>query len=100
MKAKKLNKGQQSKFDTIQYFITWFSAGYGYLPCLADNEVTNITEISAIYLNASGLWIAGHKYGRPEKSREHVEPQDLTAIYRALKKSDLDTWNAFETIYK
>lgn len=86
----KLNKKQQEKFDLIKKFITDNEHGKKYGLYLDDQDETLVSVITNIFINASGLKVAGQRYAGHMKSNytDTIYPDQITKIYNAGKRGD------------
>lgn len=87
---KKLNQLQQTKLETIQKYLTTDIGKDGLL--LGDQDVTYISSLKKMYVNASGIVLTGFEYGNygSGNTTTRIEPSEITAIYRAGLKNDED----------
>ena len=85
---KKLNKNQQSKFDTIKTYLSDYNTDNYIL--IGDQDVTYGYELHNIFFNASGLNISTTSILSRKKQVENLDNSQITQIYRAMLKEDSD----------
>lgn len=84
---KKLNKNQQNKLSQIQNYLMTEIGSAGMT--LSDNDVTYISSLKRMYIDATGIVLKGYDYTRGVV-KARIFPEEITSIYRAGIKGDED----------
>jgi hypothetical protein len=88
----KLNAKQIQKVNIIKNYLEHDSAN-NKNGLLIDCDQTSIYCVTNIFINASGIWLAGSKAGGHTFIRENIFPSEINGIYRAcLKDDDFKFW--------